>query len=81
MAKKKIEAEVDETLAVQPENVEIAAEALAETEIPANVRDLLEVFKRYPELLITKDGGVFTPDTKLPNHKGAIIYKNPFYNS
>lgn len=55
--------------------------AIAETEVPDSVKDILKTFKSYPELLITKDGGVFTADTKLPEHKGAILYKNPFYNS
>lgn len=111
MAKRKnVEAEVDETPAVQTENIETAEEpqtetveevadnevpeapkedkptkktktAKAETEIPANILSILKVFKRYPELYVTKSGGVFTPGTKLPEHQGAILYKNPFYNN
>lgn len=72
----------------ETETVEIASDVpvkkaknKAEGEIPDNVKPLLQTFNKYPELLITKDGGVFTPDTKLPEHKGAILYKNPFYNS
>ena len=51
------------------------------TEIPGNVMGLLKTFNKHPEFLITKNGGVFTSDTKLPAHTGAILYKNPFYKS
>ena len=54
---------------------------LKNTEIPGNVMGLLKTFNKHPELLITKNGGVFTSDTKLPAHTGAILYKNPFYKS
>lgn len=74
------EAEVPET----PKEVTKSSKSekvSVETEIPDYAKDILKVFKRFPELLITKDGGVFTADTKLPEHRGAILYKNPFYNS
>lgn len=51
------------------------------TEIPEYALSLLKVFNRYPELYISKDGGVYVPGTKLPVNKGSILYKNPFYNS
>lgn len=77
-----------EVSVIETETVEAVAEVpvkkaknKAEGEMPENVKPLLQTFNKYPELLITKDGGVFTPDTKLPEHKGAILYKNPFYNS
>lgn len=70
-----------ETVEAVPEVPIKKANNMAEGEIPENVKPLLQTFNKYPELLITKDGGVFTPDTKLPEHKGAILYKNPFYNS
>lgn len=50
------------------------------TVVPDNVKDILQTFDRYAELLITKDGGVFLPGTKLSQVKGAILYKNPFYH-
>lgn len=75
------EQQVNETPNEEVKPTKKAKITKAETEIPTNVKELLKVFKRYPELLITKDGGVFTPDTKLPEKKGAILYKNPFYNN
>lgn len=50
-------------------------------DVPENIQSVLKIFARYPELYVTKEGGVFTTDTKLPKEKGAIIYKNPFHNS
>lgn len=78
--------ESTEVSADETETVEAASEVPVKKEknkgeIPEYVKPLLQTFNKYPELLITKDGGVFTPDTKLPEHKGAILYKNPFYNS
>lgn len=75
-----IETEVPETPKEAKESTKSKA-ANTKAVIPDHVKDILKVFKRYPELLITKDGGVFTADTKLPEHMGAILYKNPFYNS
>ncbi len=111
MAKKRtVEADVVETAATQPENMDVLEDApteivaaseqtevsetpkevkepkkgktaKADIEIPEYAKDLLKVFNRYPELYISKDGGVYVPGTKLPANKGAILYKNPFYNS
>ena len=50
-------------------------------DISENVKDVLKVFNQYPELLVTSKGGVFMPGTKLPQSEGAILYKNPYYNS
>lgn len=49
-------------------------------EIPFNVKRILKLFKNYPELYVSKTGGVFTSDTKHSLRGNAILYKNPYYN-
>lgn len=50
-------------------------------DIPDGIKAVLKTFSNYPELLITSHGNVYTPGNKLAISKGAILYKNPFYNS
>lgn len=50
-------------------------------EMSERVKDILKVFSNQPELLITPDGRVFSPECKLAVAKAAILYKNPYYNS
>lgn len=53
----------------------------AEIDVPDSVLEILKIFPNYPALLVTPDGGVFTPECKLAAAKAAILYKNPFYNT
>lgn len=54
----------------------------AETEnIPEYALSVLKIYPNYPELGICPAGGVYPIDSKLAKNHGAIIYKNPFYNT
>lgn len=74
------QAEVNEALEKEVKRKKTAT-VQASTELPDSVKDVLKVFDTYPELYITATGAVYTPDTKLSEDKGAILYKNPYYNS
>ncbi len=50
-------------------------------DIPENILSLLKVFDNYPELRVTPNGQVYTPDCKLAVAKADILYKNPYYKS
>lgn len=77
-----------ETEVVEPENsveaqpeTKVRAKKAPKQEIPDNVLEVLKTFSNYPELLVTPQGCVYTPDCKLAASKAAILYKNPYYNS
>lgn len=76
MARRKDEIRIDEVA----ENTGATVQAF-QGEIPDKALELLKVFSNYAELYITSGGGVYTPDCKHGNVEGAILYKNPFYNS
>lgn len=87
MAKKKvIETEVVESSVTQPVETESApkkeakeAENKTTQNIPESVLAILKMYSNYPEIYITKYGGVFVPPTQPQNYQNAILYKNPFY--
>lgn len=49
--------------------------------IPEHALSILKVFSKHAELMVTPQGGVFSPGSKLGLEKGAILYKNPYYNN
>lgn len=63
----------------QTDVTEVDKTPAASQDIPESVSKLLKTFCRYEELWITPKGGIFT--TKPAVTQGAILYKNPFYNS
>lgn len=50
-------------------------------ELPLFARELLGKYRSYPELYIDAQGGVYTPGTAAVIRKGAVLYKNPHYQS
>lgn len=66
---------------VEANTKEKKTKTASEQTIPENIKGTLKVFCKYPELLVTHNGGAFLPGTKLPKNVDAILYKNPFYNS
>lgn len=71
---------VEETGTITDSEDNFAAVDVCAMRIPDNVKDILRIFSKYPELLVTTKGGAFVPGTKLPLNEEAILYKNPYYN-
>ena len=63
------------------ETVETVEVEAATEDIPEAAKRILKLFYNLPELYITNAGRVFTPESKPSLRDGAILYKNPFYNS
>lgn len=43
------------------------------------VRQILKVYPNYESLNVDHHGSSYTPDTPAVLRKGAVLYKNPFY--
>lgn len=63
------------------DKAEVKAEVKAETKLPDYAVNLCKTFSNYPELMISPQGGVYMPGSKLAVEKGAILYKNPYYKN
>lgn len=81
----------EETPAQEPEKKEIKKSsqkekidtgiAAQQKEIPIDVLKVLQCFPTEEELYVNKHGGVFSKGTEHSAVAGAILYKNPYYNS
>lgn len=51
------------------------------SDIPAAALAILKKFPDYKELYIDTDGSMYTVKTAPAIRKGAVLYKNPYYES
>lgn len=71
--------------AVQPEvvtnrpEVKTASESSDIPVIDEQVRQILKVYPNYENLYVDRHGSSYAPDTPAMLRKGAVLYKNPFY--
>lgn len=70
---------------VQPEvetnrpEVKTASEPSDTLVIDEQVRQILKVYPNYESLYVDRHGSSYTPDTPAMLRRGAVLYKNPFY--
>lgn len=62
----------------QPE-VKTALEPSDTLVIDEQVRQILKVYPNYESLYVDRHGSSYTPDTPAMLRRGAVLYKNPFY--
>lgn len=74
-----VQAEVQDTPEAKTKKKEAAPETAAE--IPASALAILKKFPDYKELYIDTDGSMYTVKTAPAIRKGAVLYKNPYYES
>lgn len=73
------ESTTDENTDVK-ENTDIKSEEKAEVKVPENVEELMRLYPQYEQFYVTPKGylrPVGTPEYLL---KGAVLYKNKFFN-
>ena len=84
MAKRKIQTDA-ETEATETPDMQLSSDnvtvSVGLTDIPENIKEILAIFPEHPELLVTPQGGVYTPGCKLAVTKTAILYKNPYFKN
>ena len=66
------------TASEKPPKKEPATKA---ADIPAAALAILKKFPDYKELYIDTDGSMYTVNTAPAIRKGAVLYKNPYYES
>lgn len=80
---KEAETEAKEEKAPKAEKApkEAKAETKAkETAIPADVEKLMKLYPQYDEFYVTPQGFVHPKDAAEYQRKGAVLYKNKYYN-
>lgn len=51
------------------------------SEIPEYALSILKIYSNCEYLRVSPKGGAYDSDTQPPTEMGAILYKNPYYNS
>lgn len=74
---KEAETEAKEEKAPKESKAETKAK---ETAIPANVEKLMKLYPQYDEFYVTPQGFVHPKDAAEYQRKGAVLYKNKYYN-
>lgn len=74
---KEAETEAKEEKAPKESKAETKAK---ETAIPADVEKLMKLYPQYDEFYVTPQGFVHPKDAAEYQRKGAVLYKNKYYN-